>query len=424
MSLAGTTLLNGLATAVRLVGGLVVNKLLAVHVGTSGFAVVGQFQSLMAVIGAGSGAVYAAGVTKLTAEHHCDPERQWATWRTAIFMGLIGAGVCATLLVVTAAGVAQHLLGDAALRPALWWLAGAAGLMTFNAVLLAALSGQGRIGTFVAANIGGTLLGVAVCVWLLPRHGLLGGLVALTISQAMSAICAMVGFARLQPGSWQRLVGRVDGELAHALGRFALMAAVTALSVPASMLAIREGMVRAGGLELAGQWQAMWKLSETHLLFLTTTLSLHFLPRFSRITCGDKLALEVGRAYRFVLPLVACTALVIWTLREPLTLWLFTPEFLPLTAALGVQLCGDVLKIGSWVPAYTMISHARTRLYVISEIAFSVLVTLACILGAYWQDLIGAAAGYAVTYLAYWSFVHRQLGSLTRTLGRHSEPER
>ena len=127
----------------------------------------------------------------------------------------------------------------------------------------------------------------------------------------------------------------------------------------------------------------------------TTTLSLHLLPRLSRIRRGSELHAEIRGAYRFVLPLVIGTALAIWLLREPLTLWLFSPEFLPLTSALGLQLIGDVLKIGSWVPAYTMISHARTRLYVVTEVIFAALVSLACIAGGILivYANMGAAAG-------------------------------
>lgn len=194
------------------------------------------------------------------------------------------------------------------------------------------------------------------------------------------------------------------------------MAATTALTVPLSMLAIREGLSQAGGAALAGHWQAMWKLSETHLLLLTTTLSLYFLPRFAEIRSGRELQAEVARGHRFVLPLVAATAGAIYLLREPLTLALFTPEFLPLVQALGLQLIGDVLKIGSWVPAYTMISHARSRLYIGTEIGFALLVTLACIAGAWRWGLPGAAAGYALTYALYWALLQQQLRVLARRL--------
>lgn len=415
-SLLGTTLLNGIATAVRLGCGLLVNKLLAVYVGPAGLAVVGQFQSLMAVVGAASGAVFSAGVTKLTAEHAADPPRQAAVWRSALSLGLCGAALCALVLLVLGDTIAQWLLGDPALAPAMLALAAAALLLALNAVLLSALAGLKRFRAHVAANVLTSVLGVAAAAWLLPRHGLLGGLVALVLAQAAAGLSAAAAFARVQRPRWRALIGRPDPATARSLRGYALMAATTALTVPLSMLAIREGLSQAGGAALAGHWQAMWKLSETHLLLLTTTLSLYFLPRFAEIRSGRELRAEVARGHRFVLPLVAATAGAIYLLREPLTLALFTPEFLPLVQALGLQLIGDVLKIGSWVPAYTMISHARSRLYIGTEIGFALLVTLACIAGAWRWGLPGAAAGYALTYALYWALLQQQLGVLARRL--------
>jgi PST family polysaccharide transporter len=415
-SLLGTTLLNGLATAVRLGCGLLVNKLLAVWVGPAGLAVVGQFQSLMAVVGAASGAVFSAGVTKLTAEHAADPPRQTAVWRSALSLGLCGAALCALVLLVLRDTIAQWLLGDPALAPAMLALAAAALLLALNAVLLSALAGLKRFRAHVAANVLTSVLGVAAAAWLLPRHGLLGGLVALALAQAVAGLTAAAAFARVQRPRWRALIGRPDPATARSLRGYALMAATTALTVPLSMLAIREGLSQGGGASLAGHWQAMSKLSETHLLLLTTTLSLYFLPRFAEIRSGRELRAEVARGHRFVLPLVAATASAIYLLREPLTLALFTPEFLPLVQALGLQLIGDVLKIGSWVPAYTMISHARSRLYIATEIGFALLVTLACIAGAWRWGLPGAAAGYALTYALYWALLQQQLGVLVRRL--------
>ena len=78
MSLARTTALNGAATAVRLAAGLALNKLLAVYVGPAGFGVIGQFQSLTAMVGAAAGGIFGPGVTKLTAEHGRAPQVQAA----------------------------------------------------------------------------------------------------------------------------------------------------------------------------------------------------------------------------------------------------------------------------------------------------------------------------------------------------------
>mgnify|MGYP001028054426 FL=1 len=416
LGLARTSLLNGAAVATRLAAGLALNKVLAVYIGPAGFGVIGQFQSLVAMLGALAGGAFGNGVTKLTAERSADPARQLAVWRTAATLALMGSAAAAGVLLLFGGPLAGWLLNDASLASVMAWLALALVGIALNGLVLAALAGLKAVGAFVAASIAGSLLSVVVAVTLVVQAGLYGALVAVAVGQAVASVASVVAFRHVWKGRWSALLGPIDRPAARALGGFALMAAASAVVLPLGHIAIREGLVRLGGAELAGLWQAMFRLSDTHLLLLTTTLSLHFLPHFAEIGDGTLLRAAVAKGYRFVLPLVCATALATWLLREPLVKLLFTREFLPLTDALAWQLVGDVLKIGSWVPAFTMISHARTRLYIASEVVFTLVLIAACLAFAARFGLTGAAIGYALTYALYWVFVHYQLGRLTTRL--------
>ena len=416
MSLTRTTLLNGMATGTRLASALILNKLLAVYVGPAGFGMIGQFHSLMSLISAAAGGVFSSGVTKLTAQHAGAAEVQLAVWRTALTLGLVGAGVGSLSLLLFGPFLATQLLADATLSSAVFWLAAATGFLAVNTVLLAALSGLKKVEAFVAASIAGSFVSAGVATLLVLKFGLYGGLIAIPIGQALCGVVTALFFQKVLRCRWRDLVGRLNAQASRGLGGFAVMAATTAIVVPLSHIVIRDGLTRMAGADMAGVWQAMWKLSETHLLLLTTTLSLHFLPRFSEIMVGSELRREVAKAYLFVLPLVGATAICIYLLREPLILMLFSPAFLPLAQALGWQLLGDVLKIGSWVPAFTMISHARVRLYVATECGFSLLVAVACLVGFRHFGLPGAGAGYAATYALYWAMSQWQLVRLAGQL--------
>jgi len=416
LGLARTSLLNATAVATRLATGLALNKVLAVYVGPAGFGVIGQFQSLVAMLTTLAGGAFASGLTKLTAEHGGNAARQLVVWRTAATLALIGAGSAALVLLLFSRPLATTLLGDASLAGVMFWLALALVAITVNGLLLAVMAGLKAVGAFVVASIAGSLLSVAVAITLVVQAGLYGALVAVAAGQAAASVAAVLCFRRVWKGRWRSLFGGIDRPAARALGAFALMTATSALVIPLAHIAIRDGLTRMAGAEVAGLWQAMWKLSETHLLLLTTTLSLHFLPHFAEIGDGGRLRDAVAKGYRFVLPVVGTTAVAIWLLREPLVQLLFTREFMPLSDALAWQLMGDVFKIGSWVPAFTMISHARTRLFIFSEAAFAGVLAVACLAFASQFGLRGTAIGYALTYALYWVFVHHQLGRLTARL--------
>lgn len=416
MSLARSSLLNGAAVAARLALSLALNKVLALYVGPAGFAVIGQFQSLVALTSALAGGALSNGVIAATAETDGDPAGRSSVWRTALSLALVGALVSAILLLIFARPLADFLLNDVSLASVVVWLALALPFIAAGSVGLALLAGLKRVEAFVAASIAGSALSFGLAIVLVTNGGLHGALLALSVGQAAAAAVTLIVCRRVGAWNWRPRVGKIDGPAARTLGSFGLMAATTSVVAPLSHIVLRDGLARIGDAELAGLWQAMWKLSETHLLLLTTTLSLHLLPAFACIREGKALRDEVGRSYRFVLPLVICTAFAAWLLREPLVRFIFTREFLPLVDALGWQLLGDVLRIASWVPALTMVSHAQVKAFVSTEIAFAIALPAASLSLAVPLGLVGAAMGYALTYAAYWVVVHFQLRMLAASL--------
>jgi len=401
MNLAKTSLLNAVAVLAKLGTTLVLNKVLAVHVGPVGYAVIGQFQSLIAMVSTFASGGVSTGVTKYTAEFQGDRARQEAVWRTAAMLGLGGSGLVALLLVLLREPLARWALGDASLASVMVWLAGSLVLLVFNGLMLAILNGQKAVRAYVIANIAGSLCTAAIATALVLVHGLYGALVALAISQAAACVVTAWLCQRACQLRWRSLFGRPDGPMTRALSGFALMGATSALVMPMAMMVIRDGLADRLGWQGAGHWQALWKISETHLMLLTTTLSLYFLPRFSEIRQSDELRREVVKGYGFVLPLVLVTAALIYLLREPLVRTLLTAEFLPLADVLGWQLTGDVLKISSWVVGFTLVSHARTQAFVITEVIFAGALAGLTLLGATLDGLRGTAIAYALTYLMH-----------------------
>ncbi len=420
MDLLRTSALNGLGVATRICAALVLNKVLATHLGPTGYGVVGQFQSALALIMALVGGALGSGLTKYTAEHSADLTRRDTVWRTSVAMSAGGVVLASALLLALAPTLASSLLDDRALMGVFLLLAALTPLLSANAILLAILSGLKKVHAFVGANIVGSVLGTAFAVVLVSTGGLWGALAATVASQAIAGAMAIVFFWRSCPGLLKRLFGAPEAASARALSGYLLMAATTATVVPAAHIFIREGVGEVLGPSGAGLWQAMSKLSEMHLLLLTTTLALYFLPRYSEIKSGTELLREVHRGYVFVLGVVCTTAAAIFLLRGPLIQALFSKEFSPIEDALAWQLVGDVLKVGSWVAAFTMISHARVRLFMVTEVTFAFLLAALTVVGTNAWGLNGAAVGYALTYSVYWIVVHLQLNRLADTLNSNA----
>lgn len=421
MNLAKTSLLNGLAAVLKLLTTLGLNKLLAVYVGPAGYAVIGQFQSFVAILGSLAGGALNTGVTKYIAQHHDRPERQSQIWQTALGIGLIASLLLGIFLITARDPLSEALLGTKTHSDVIVWLASSLPLLVTNGALLAIMNGRKATRHYVLANIIGSVLTAATAALLVVWQGLHGALIAVTFGQAIAFIATAWLFRRACDIQWSTLFGRIRRQAATNLGQFALMGLTSAIAVSVGQIVIREGLTRRFGLEFTGLWQAMWKISETQLMLLTTTLSAYFLPRFSEIQNGTELAAEVRRGYRFAIPVCVVISLLLFILREPLISLLLTKKFLPLQEALGYQLVGDILKVGSWVSAYTMLSHARTRLFISTELIFSGMLVCLILAGASLYGLPGAAIGYGLTYTIYWMTMHLACKNLCRNLSSPSD---
>lgn len=410
MKLLGTSILNGVAVAVRVAVALVLNKVLAVYVGPAGYALIGQFQSALAMAVNLAGGIVATGVTKMTAEHFDDQARQQAVWKTALRFSLITSLLVSMGLYFLSDQVGVWLFRGESLGGVFVLLAATLPALAVNNLLLAIVNGKKEVGIYVAVNMAGSLISLAVTGLLAMTFGLYGALVALAINPSLTLLATGVMVTRCAWFKVGNLWGPMKRNVVQELTGFGLMALTSALVVPVTHILIRDHLATHLGLAAAGYWQAVWKISEIYLMLVTSTLSVYYLPRLAEIRTRAELVAEVAKVYRFALPVVIVGASVIYLLRDFIVQNLFTSDFAPMRDLFAWQLVGDVIKIGSWILGYVMIGRSMVKVFVVTEVVFSVsflCLTWLCV--GIW-GLQGVAIAYAANYAMYWMCV----GVLTR----------
>jgi len=402
MSLRKTSLLNGIAVVVRVLSGLVLNKVLAVYVGPAGYAIIGQFQNVASIIVNLAGGVVSNGVTKITAEHFDDESKQHTVWQTAFRMSLIASLIAGLSLLVCGRWLSEWLLHRTDMYSVFVWMALTLPAMAANNLLMAVVNGKKEVSIYVAANILGSLLGMLVTGLLVYNFGLYGALIAYVINLPVALITTALLISRRNWFDIRHLWGRFNRTAFKELSGFGLMGLTSALTVPVSYMIIRETLVNQLGLSQAGYWQASWRISEIYLMLVTTTLSVYYLPRLAEIRIADEMKAEIFKVYRFVLPIVVTGSVTIYLLRDFIIQTLFTSEFLPMRELFAWQLFGDVIKISSWILSYVMLGRAMVKTYIATEIGFSMsFVVLSWLLVSKF-GLVGVSMAYAINYSLYW----------------------
>lgn len=402
MSLLKTSVLNGVAVGLRIAGSLVTNKILAIFVGPSGYAVIGQFQNAISLLTALAGGLIATGVTKITAERFDDEAAQSLVWKTAIRCSLYATLVASVILIVLHGVLGEELLHRPDMGGVFVWLALSLPAMASNSLLLAILNGRKQVERYVLANIMASAGNVVITGLASSTFGLYGALTAYAINPAVGAVFTVWIVRKLDWFRRENLWGAIDRSAVRQLSGYGLMGLTSAIVGPLSYIFVRSYLVDQFGLTEAGYWQAVWKISEIYLMLITTTLSVYYLPRLAEIRTSRELVKEVRKVYVFALPVVVIGALSIYLLQNLIIRILFSSDFLEMGKFFAWQLSGDVLKIGSWVMSYIMVGRALFRSFLITEIGSAICFV---VLTKFFVDsfgVVGVSMAYAASYALYW----------------------
>lgn len=405
MGLFETSILNGIAVFIKMVTMFLLNKILAIYVGPSGYAVIGQFQNFIQMITSFSGGAINTGVIKYTAEYHNTPEKQKIVWQTTGSLVFILSVSFSILIILFRAPLSSYIFDSPEYQSIFIWFAVFLILFNFNALFLAILNGKKEIIKLIVANIAGSLFSLIVTSLLAIQYKLYGALISLSIYQS---IVFIITFTLCFKSSWFKinyLFGRINKNIARNLSYFMLMALVSAICIPISQIAIRYYLIDEFGLDYAGYWEAMIRLSAVYLMFVTTTLGVYYLPRLSELQQIDEIKNEVYRGYKFIFPLALIGGLIIYSLRYFLIQFLFSESFSPMETLFLWQMIGDSLKIGSWILAFLMLSKMMLKLFIITEILFAFSSVLLTIVGTKLFGFEGVSIAYMTNYALYWGVI-------------------
>jgi PST family polysaccharide transporter len=419
LSLIKTSLLNGIAVAVRVASSLIINKILAVYIGPAGYAVIGQFQNVVSIISSLAGSLLASGVTKMTAQHFDDLEKQQKVWRTAVRYSLIASMLTGLVVLLLGDSLSELLLNQFDMSSIFVWLALSLPALTFNNLLLAVINGKKEIGIYVISNIAGSLIGLMVTGVLVTYYGLYGALVAFIINPALALLATTLLVRRRDWFLLSSFIGGFDKIAIKELAGFGLMGVFSALAGPIVFILIREHLSDNYGLANAGYWQATTKISDTYLMLVVSTLSVYYLPRLGEIRKADELKSEIVKVYKYVLPVVIVSGLVIFLLREFIINILFAPNFMAMQELMAWQLAGDTIKIGAWVLSFALAGRAMVKAFIITEVLFSATYFLWTLLLTHHFGLKGVVMAYAINYACYWLclgyLINKELYRMRRT---------
>ena len=400
MTLIKTSVLTGISTIIKLISAFVINKVIALYIGPSGLAVVGQLQNFTSIITTFSNGAVSSGIVKYTAEYETIDQKQ-KLFSSSIVISLICSLIISIFLFIFSDYLSELILKDVQYSSVFIVFGATIFLFALNTVLMSILNGQKEIKKYVLVNIAGSIFSLVFTSILIMQLNLMGALYALVLNQS---VVFFVTLAFVLKSSWFKLeyfLKGLDKESLSKLSKYSLMAIVSALTVPVSHLIIREYIGENLGWDSAGYWQGIWYISTMYLMLVTTTLGVYYLPRLSEIQDNKELRKEIFSGYKIIMPIVILASLIIFLLKEYVILIAFSKDFMPMMELFAWQLIGDVIKIASWLLGYIAVAKAMVKLFIYTEILFSALFVVLSVLFVDKFGLVGITYAYSLNYFLH-----------------------
>lgn len=400
MTLIKTSVLTAISTIIKVISAFVINKVIAIYVGPSGLAIVGQLQNFMELIVTFSNGAISNGIVKYTAEYQTIEQKQ-KIFSSSIVISLVCSLIISIFLFGFSDYLSELILKDVQYSSVFIIFGVTVFLFALNTVLMSILNGQKEIKKYILVNIAGSVFSLFFTSFLIIQLNLMGALYALVTNQS---IIFFVTLAFVIKSNWFRLEyfkQGLDKESLVKLSKYSLMAITSALTVPVSHLIIRNYISESLSWDDAGYWQGIWYISTMYLMVITTSLSVYYLPRLSEIQDNNELKKEIFNGYKIIIPIVIFMSILIFLLKEYIILIAFSDKFMPMMELFAWQLIGDVIKIASWLLAYLMLAKAMTKVFIYTEVGFSVLFVLLSIYFINMFGLVGITYAFSLNYFLY-----------------------
>lgn len=364
------TFLNSMSILLKIGTGLITSKLLAVFVGPSGMALVGNLRNFSSSLESISTLGFTNGIVKYVAEGKDDKSQLQKTISTA-FISLLTVAVILSVVLyffstywndqIFGGNFDYHIVFKAAALALPWY--------AISLFLLSLINGLGKFKEVIWVNIIGNGIGLLVSIYMILHFKTLGALQSIVITPALLFFVTFY-FINKEFNFLEAIRFRYfDFQIIKNLSSYSLMALVSSVFGPLVFLVIRKNVIDFVGLEQAGFWETISRISTYYMMFVTTILSVYFLPKLVVAKNNQESKIVFWSFYKNILPLFIVALSVIYLCRFIIVKFLFTDEFLPVTTLFFWQLLGDIFKAASWVLGYQFFAKKMTSTFIITEIA-------------------------------------------------------
>ncbi len=393
--------LNSFSILIKISIGFITSKVIAVFLGPSGMALVGNFRNFISSTESFATLGFENGLVKYVAEHKKQNEELTKTLSTVFISVVVSCLSIGLILFVFSSYFNQLIFNGFDFSFVFKVFALALPFYIANMFLVATINGLGAYKKVIVINIIGNIIGLILSFALIFNFRTEGALVSIILSPALLFFISFF-FLNKEVKILKHIHFRFYSfSKLNKMASYSLMALVSSVLGPMVLFAIRKNIIQNIGLQEAGYWEAMNRMSAYYFLFISSILGLYFLPKLAVAIDNLETKKLFWSYYKGIMPIFCFGLFLMFILKKIIIELIFTNDFLPISKLFFWQLIGDFFKAASYILGFQFYAKKLTKAFIITEISSLAVFYFSSIYLVSQFHLEGVVMAYAFTYFIY-----------------------
>jgi len=361
------TSLNSIHILLKLIFGFITSKALALFVGANGMAYVGNFRAFLNVVENFSLLGIQNAIIKYVSEYQNDKIKLKSILATFGLLLLVSSLCISLILIFGASYLSKQLFNHSEIYGFLFYvLAILFPLYVFSTYCISVVNGFQKYKNVIYIQIISSGIALLFSLFLIYYYSTFGALVSLVLAPVFVFFVCLFFLKNIISISDVFSFQNFNFSVVKNVSEYVLMALVSGVIGSFVLLEIRTDIISITGLQNAGIYEGLQRISSYYLLFVSSIMTIYFYPKLAETNSNNK---DIVLYYlKTIIPLFTIGLVIIYFLRKLIIQVLFSSEFDTMESLFLWQLLGDLLKAISLIFGTILIAKKQTKVFIITEI--------------------------------------------------------
>ncbi len=373
MNIKNTFVWTTVHISIKILSGIIMNKIIAVYLGPSGIALIGQFQNFVSIVSGIANGSIQTGMIKLTAEYQHEKKYLNKILHNSLLVILLLSLSVSLFLFVFSDQMSQKIMFSHEYSGIMYYLAFSIVFYSLNLYILSILNGLSEIKLLTIINIFISIVMLLLVSILTILYKLEGSLVAVISVQSLVFFISYFMIFKKYGNSLfniSEIFNDIDTVIIKKLFKFSLATFSSGVLLSISMITLRYIIEDELSLDYAGIWDGGWRMMMYFNMLFILPFSIYYLPKFSSLKRNIDIESYLFEAFKFFIPISIVLAMGTFYFKSYIIEILFTDKFLPIESIIGYMLIAEIIRLCALGISHVFMAKERIFVVIKLEIVF------------------------------------------------------